>query len=174
MFRTTGLMLATIGVLALAMGCSDDDTKKDTGGVKLDGSGVTLDQGAGPEASTPDQATTTPDKSTPVGDGPSVAKGAFGSVCNLSSKTDCNTGLLCSNLQGGSSTKGFCTKKCTNSGKACTGGPTGTAPYCAMKDTKGNLYCIFICLIQSTTKYPCPNGLSCGTATQGQAACLVK
>ena len=49
MFRNAGLFMATIGLLALAVGCSDDDVKKkDTGGgVKLDGGGVTLDQGGG-------------------------------------------------------------------------------------------------------------------------------
>ena len=49
MFRNAGLILATLGVLALALGCGDDDPKKkDTGpGVKLDGGGVTLDQGGG-------------------------------------------------------------------------------------------------------------------------------
>ena len=165
MFRNAGLFMATIGLLALAVGCSDDDVKKkDTGGgVKLDGGGVTLDQGGGGNLDT--------------GGGTPGTKG-FGDACG--GTVGCKTGFICAITQTGSK-KGFCSKKCTTSGQPCTGSPSGTESYCLLSDGKGSNYCVFLCKYKGSSgpkTVPCPTGLTCGTkenpAGSGQYSCVPK
>lgn len=173
MFRTIGLMLATIGVLALALGCSDDDTKKDKGGITLDKGGLTLDQGAGPEASvgpeasTPDQKVTTPDTGTPT-----KAKNNSGAICTASKACPNASDEVCVSFTSGA-TKGMCLGKCTPDTK----NPKNPINICPVKDSttmmsvcalgykdstsgKQGYMCGFYCSVtqSGTTKtYKCPN-----------------
>ena len=96
----------------------------------------------------------------------------FGAVCDQSTK--CLAGLECVTVGSGAK-KGFCTKTCIGSGKPCSGGATGTAPYCVLTDsTKSKYWCAFMCKA-STQTWLCPTALKCGTPdTNGQAICMPK
>ena len=258
MFRNAGLILATIGALALAMGCGDDDPKKKAtggGGVQLDGGGgVTLDQGGGgtqdtggggnqdtgggtgkncagisscagscsdaaclqkcisqgtadgqkkfnslyaciqkvaagsckSKCATPSSKTCTDciqaackAEYTACGSGGSTGTAGFGDACGQTTG-GCKSGLTCAITQKGAS-KGFCSQKCTNSGKACTGAPSGTEAYCLLSDGKGTNYCVFLCKYKTSSgskTVPCPTQLTCGTtenpAGSGQYSCVPK
>lgn len=108
------------------------------------------------------------DKGGPVASG-------FGDRCTQSKP--CAAPMTCAVLTSGAA-KGYCTKVCTKSGAACTGGPTGTLPYCLLKDAKNNYYCAFLCKYKSGSKNqtaPCPSQLTCSTqqfpAGSGQHIC---
>jgi hypothetical protein len=173
MFRKLSLIFCLVGGVALMAACGDDDTKTDTGpsgddsSVQLDG-GTQQDQGGTQQ----DQGSTQQDQGSTQQDQGSTTGGSLGAKCNQNNP--CSSGLMCAALSQGASF-GFCTKKCTGQGQPCTGGPSGTAPYCALSDGKGNLYCVFICKIsqsgQSKT-WPCPKDLTCGKPDKnGTAIC---
>lgn len=98
----------------------------------------------------------------------------FGQLCSPSKA--CNSGLVCAVTKQGS-TSGFCSKYCSKAGAPCVGGPSGTQAYCLIGDGKGNLYCLFICLLKEgsgkTTTYPCPGLLKCTPVRPGEVnACM--
>lgn len=143
-----------IGIAAMiaAAGCSDDSGgTPDGGGSGTDSGGGGADLSTGGDSGGGSDTGTSPDSST----GPIAG---FGAVCNQSKP--CNTGLTCLVKSQGQS--GFCSKKCTNKGKQCTGGPTGTFPACVLPLQGGGNACVFICKSGKST-FKCPSGLTCGT-----------
>jgi len=101
--------------------------------------------------------------------GPPTA--GFGAKCTPGKTGECKSGLECVGLTAG---KGWCTKTCTNAGKACNNAPTGTAAYCAVKNKDGTKYwCAFVCKIKTST-WKCPPDLKCGTVSNQQAFCEPK
>lgn len=106
------------------------------------------------------------EKDACAGTGGPVTPG-FGAVCDA--KTQCKTGLKCT-MMTSTATKGVCLKKCTNSGKPCSGGPAGTAPYCILGSSGStDIYCTFVCKA-STQTWPCPTGLKCGALDSNKQA----
>jgi len=103
--------------------------------------------------------------------GPAVA--GFGQVCDLKKTGECKTGLTCVGAQGlGTAGKGWCSKTCpaSSSGKPCSGAPTGTQAFCALKESATKYWCLFACKL-STSTWKCPTGMACGAVKNGQAMC---
>ena len=106
------------------------------------------------------------EKDACYGTGGAVTPG-FGAVCDTTTK--CLTGLTCL-MMSSTATKGVCLKECTGSGKPCSGGPAGTAPYCIMGATGSTkMYCGFVCKA-STQTWPCPTALKCGALDANKQA----
>ncbi len=150
-------------------------------GVCIKSSG-TQEQGTYPDGPRPETTTPQPDTTPPTPDLPPTpdqkitATGTFGSSC--SAKKTCSGSFLCVIL-GSASTKGYCTKTCATMSKACSGGSSGTKPYCILKDQKGKYYCVFLCKWgkgSSAVKAPCPKDLTCASTENppgsGQYVCM--
>lgn len=120
----------------------------------------------------PDLPPPTPDLPPPAPDQKITATGTFGDTCTATKI--CTAKYLCVFL-GASSTKGFCTQSCPTQAKACSGGSTGTMPYCILKDSKNNYYCVFLCKWQGG-KASCPKQLTCSPTANppgsGQHVCV--
>ena len=140
--------------------------------------GTTTPDGPQVETSTPTPDITPPttDKTPPTPDQKITANGVFGSSC--SAGATCSSGFTCI-IIGSASSKGYCTKTCTATSKPCTGGPSGTQPYCILKGGDGKYYCVFLCKWgtgSAAVTAPCPKDLTCGTSENppksGQYICL--
>jgi hypothetical protein len=102
----------------------------------------------------------------PADQGVTPTGGAFGDRCDQSSP--CQSGI-CAML---SETAGFCSQQCASLGQACSGGPSGSMPYCALQDpNSGGYACVFICRIVyqgQTQESACPTQLTCDPNGQTQ------
>lgn len=136
------------------------------------------DSGDGPhvETSIPDTTPPTPDLTPPTPDQKITASGTFGSSCAAGSI--CSASFSCVFL-GAGATKGYCTKTCASMQKPCTGGPSGTQPYCILKDQNNKYYCVFLCKWgtgSAAVTAPCPKDLTCSTSENppksGQYVCM--
>lgn len=124
---------------------------KTDGPIKKDGS-TPPDQYIPP----PDQYIPPPDQYVPPPDQPPPL-GQFGDKCSFYMK--CGPAFEC--IQVTASTA-YCTKKCTNTLKACPGSPGTTFSACIIP-VSSYYYCGFICR-SGTTTYPCPATLKCGSS----------
>jgi len=150
--------------------CPKDCPKKTTdGGPKPEGTKPPPDGNNPPP---PDQFVPPPDQFKPPPD-TKPPLGGFGAKCN---KTfPCSTAYQCVTV-GTGTVDGFCTKKCYNSGGACTGMPTGTGAYCLLSNSaKTEYYCAFLCKLGTQT-WKCPSTLKCDPVENppgsGQYVCL--
>ncbi|MCC6750914.1 MAG: hypothetical protein IT371_24870 [Deltaproteobacteria bacterium] len=79
----------------------------------------------------------------------------FGELCNNDVKCNASLNLFCGSF-GTTTTKGFCTKYCSNPNGICSGSPLGTEAQCIL-DVGGKDACGFICDLFVS----CPTGLNC-------------
>jgi len=174
MFKKISLVFIGVGALSL-LSCGDDTKstpKQDKGGVVLpDGSTTSPDIGT---TTNPEASTTNPEAGNPTD--------SFGKKCGQTSGACADTSMTCVITKQGS-TEGFCSKECPVADfgtKPCSGGPTGTMPYCVLGDivpTPTKAFCAFICQAKDTgtgqtITAPCPPELKCGTPdANGNAVC---
>jgi len=134
--------------------CKSTDSGSKFDGPKQDGGPPPQDQFKPPQ----DQYVPPPDQYIPPPDQPPILS-QFGDRCSATKK--CSYGFECKQV---TATTSYCTKKCTNLGQACTGGPTGTFSACIIPGSTTSVnYCGFIC-VTSTSTYSCPSTLKCGSS----------
>lgn len=145
-----------------------------------EGGNPQADSGDGPHTETstpqPDLTPPTPDL-PPTPDQKITANGTFGSICSATAY--CSASYSCVVIGAGAS-KGFCTKTCPTMTQQCTGGPSGTQPYCILKNSStSKYYCVFLCKWgtgSSTSTAACPKDLTCDTSQNppgsGQYVCI--
>lgn len=95
----------------------------------------------------------------------------YGELCG--GLVGCKSGLICIQIQGGSTSTGFCTKTCpaSSAGDPCTGHSSGQMSFCGLHNTaKTTFYCVFLCKAVGGS-WSCPPKLKCGPPSQGQAIC---
>ncbi len=162
--RTWAMGLSALLALSLAVACSDDDEKKDSGTHKLDSS-VDVDKGTADDTgTTPDQTVTTPDKGAP----PITT---MGKGCKATA--DCKSaGAVCLHWTNiftyvSPSPQGLCTKKCKKDNPDTPLVDEDDCPKnfkCAEFDFGSSkpTYCLQTCTV-SATKNPCDasSGLTC-------------
>jgi len=83
---------------------------------------------------------------------------SFGDPCSNNLGL-CDDGVSTCVVFGGGS-MGFCSRKCTNVGSACPGGPPGSYAACLLPTSAGDHYCVFLCKSSSGT-FTCPSQLQC-------------